>query len=235
MKNRVLVPELMDDPTLDPTEHARALDGLRRINAWTRNAALAWRAIRDVAQAQPDRPLRVLDVATGSADIPIGLLRHAEAQRITLHIDACDVSPTALEVAAANCARSAATVHLFRHDVLEDEILRPYDVVMCSQFLHHFNDDDVTEILVKMAAAATRRVVVVDLVRSRLNWLQVWFATRLLSRSQVVHFDGPQSIRAALTPGELQALAAPCGFRSLRLRSHWPCRMMFVGVVRDHE
>ena len=35
MKQRVLVPELMDDPNLCPQEHAKALRGLRRINAFS--------------------------------------------------------------------------------------------------------------------------------------------------------------------------------------------------------
>lgn len=231
----MLIPELMDDPGLDPVEHVRALRGLQRINAWTRNASLAWRPIWQLAQTRDSRPLRVLDVATGAADIPIGLWQRAAARGVELEIDACDISGTALDYAAANCARAQARVRLFRHDILQQDIAERYDVVVCSQFLHHLTNEQAAEVLARMASAATHRVVVVDLVRSPLNWLQVWFATRMLTRSKVVHFDGPQSIRAAFTADELGTLATPCQFRALTIETRWPCRMMLVGKVADND
>lgn len=231
MQNRVLIPELMDDPDLDPVEHERALRGLQRINAWTRNASLAWRAVFSLMRQHDLRSCRVLDLATGAADIPIGLWRRATAQGIELEIDACDISSQALEFAARNCARAATNIRLFQHDILQADIPEKYDVVICSQFLHHLTDEQAAAVLGKMAAAATRQVYAVDLVRSRVNWLQVWLATRLLSRSKIVHFDGPQSIRAAFTPAELAALAAECNFCSLTIRTHWPCRMALTGGV----
>ena len=235
MKTRVLIPELMDDSDLDPVEHVRALKGLQRINAWTGNALLAWRPIWKLLHEIDCRSLRVLDVATGAADIPIGLWRRAAARGIELEIDACDISDTALEFAARNCVRAKARVRLFRHDILQQGIPEKYDVVFCSQFLHHLTNEQAAEVLAKMASAAMRRVVVVDLVRSQLNWLQVWLATRMLSRSRVVHFDGPQSIRAAFTTTELRALADPCNFGSLTIRTDWPCRLTLTGALQDHD
>jgi len=240
MKTRVLLPELMDDPELDPAEHFRALRGLQRINTWTRNAALAWGPIAKLAKSLREdssegSALRVLDVATGAGDIPIGLWKRAKVHGIDIVLDACDISATALEFATTNCARRQAPVRLFQHDILAADIPETYDVVICSQFLHHLTNEQASHALATMAAAASRRVIAIDLVRSRRNWLQVWFATRILSRSKVVHFDGPQSIRAAFTVDELRAMAEACNFESLSIRTRWPCRMILIGVVRGHE
>ncbi len=229
MRERVLIPERMDDPTLDPREHSKALRGLRRINAWTGNAALAWKQVSRAAQGIGDRPLRVLDIATGAADIPIALMKKSAARGVKLEIDACDLSEQAIAIATDNCAAAKVTVRLFRHDILRNEIPERYDVVMCSQFLHHLPNEDVAVVLRKMKSAASKRVVVVDLERSRANWLQVWFATRVLSRSKVVHFDGPQSVRAAFTVAEFKSLAKEAGFASFEIRRKWPCRFVLVG------
>lgn len=229
MRTRVVIPELMDDHELEPREHLQALRGLRRINAWTGNAALVWKCLSQVARETNDRPLRVLDIATGAADIPIALMKTSVSRDVKLEIDACDFSDQALAIASENCAAAKVTVHLFRHDILRDEIPERYDVVMCSQFLHHLTNEDVTIVLGKMKSAATKRVVVVDLERSRANWLQVWFATRVLSRSKVVHFDGPQSVRAAFTVAEFNRLVQPVGFASYEIRRKWPCRFVLVG------
>ena len=230
MRNRVLTPERMDDPELDHDEHRHALAGLRRINAWTGNAPLVWKQISNLARELSPRPLRVLDIATGAADIPIALHKASAAQGLKLEIDACDVSEQAIAFAAENCAAEHAAIQLFRLDILGDEIRAPYDVVMCSQFLHHLSTQEAEMVLRKMKSAAARCAVVVDLERSRANWLQVWLATRVLSRSKVVHFDGPQSVRAAFTVPEFESLARRAGFTRFEIRRKWPCRFVFAGA-----
>ena len=229
MRTRVLIPERMDDPELDRDEHLKALRGLSRINAWTANASLVWKHLSRTARGSSSRPLRVLDIATGAADIPIALFRASLSQGVKLEIDACDISDRAIVFATQSCAAANAAVRLFRHDILRDEIPKQYDVVMCSTFLHHLTDDDVIAVLRKMKSAATSCVIAVDLERSFANWLQVWFATRVLSRSKVVHFDGPQSVRAAFTVAEFTALAQQVGFANFKIRKKWPCRFVFVG------
>ena len=231
MKKRILVPERMDDPDLDQKSHFRALRGLQRINRWTGNASLVWRPILQLATKLNRGHLTLLDVATGSADIPIQLAARAARAGITLQIDACDVSPQALELATASCARVDLPIRLFPLDLLKDEVVQRYDVVMCSQFLHHLTIEQAQRILTGLRAAARHRVIVVDLIRSRWNWWQVWFASHVLSRSPVVHFDGPQSVRAAYTIRELEAIVQQAGFDSFRIRSHWPCRFVLVGNV----
>jgi 2-polyprenyl-3-methyl-5-hydroxy-6-metoxy-1,4-benzoquinol methylase len=222
----------MDDPALERHEHEKALRGLQRINAWTGNAALVWKHVAPVAGDHRDRPLRILDIATGAADIPIALAKAGAAAGHRLEIDACDCSATAIDFAAANCAAARVPVRLFRLDVLGEQIPARYDVVTCSQFLHHLSNAEVEIVLRKMSAAATRRVLVVDLERGLANWLQVWFGTRALSRSKVVHFDGPQSIRAAFTVEEFRHLADKAGFARFTIRRKWPCRFVLIG---DHD
>lgn len=230
MRERVLVPERMDDPTLSEREHIRALRGLRRINHWTGNARAAWLAIREVAQANDEQPLSVLDVATGAADVPTQIYRYAAAHHVRLAIDACDVSSSALSFAQESLPKQTP-INFYPLDITSDPIPEQYDVVMCTTFLHHLATSDAKEALLKMRQAARRRVIIVDLERGRLNWLLVWIACHIFSRSPVVHFDGPQSVRAAFTLNEMEQFAEEVGFRQYRLQRRWPCRFVFVGDV----
>ena len=184
MKTRYVIPELMDDPELAREDHFHALRGLRRINAWTGTASLLWRAIVQLAKTNDLRPLRVLDVATGAGDIPIELCKRAAREHVDIDIEACDVSEQALEFAEEQCHRAGASVRFFQHDVIQRKIPFTYDVVMCSQFLHHLTKQQAEDVLRTMMEAAEHRVFVVDLVRSRFNWLQVWLATRSLTKSK---------------------------------------------------
>lgn len=229
MRHRQLIPERMDDPELGSAEHLHALRGLRRINAWTRNASLVWKHLLPTEHASAGRPLRVLDIATGSADIPIALMRIGASHGIRLEIEACDVSEQALAFAAQNCVEAGVSIRLFCHDIVRAPLPSQYDVVICSQFMHHLETATTAQVLAKLKSAATSRVIVVDLERGLANWLQVWLATRVLSRSPVVHFDGPQSVRAAYSMAEFAELAARAGYSNTELRRTWPCRFVFVG------
>jgi hypothetical protein len=72
--------------------------------------------------------------------------------------------------------------------------------------------------------AARHLVVVNDLLRSRAGLLLAHVATRLLTRSAVVHKDGPLSVHAAFTPAEVLSLAERAGLQGAKVSRRWPCR-----------
>ena len=112
--HRSRVPELMDAEDLDPAAHDAALRGLARLNRASRSDAILWPGLRSLARAT-DRTLRVLDVATGSGDLPVALDARARREGIQLEWVLCDRSPQALANAqlaarkhAMRCTRRAA-------------------------------------------------------------------------------------------------------------------------------
>jgi SAM-dependent methyltransferase len=224
LRARRRIPELMDDPGLDPAEHRRALAGLARLNRYSNSAGALWPPIRALAR-RLGRPVRVLDVATGSGDLPCDLLRRAARARLALEIAACDLSPTAIAEAARLPPHSSGGVRFFVHDAVHDRLPTGFDVVTCSLFLHHLSADEAVGLLANLANAA-RLVLVNDLARSRFNFCAVWVACRLLTRSRVVWFDGPASVRSALTAGEALALACRAGLHGATVRSRFPCRFL---------
>lgn len=221
LRTRERIPELMDDPALCPDAHRHALAGLARLNRVSGSAGVLWPAVRNLARGLK-RTLRVLDVATGSGDVPRGLLRRAKRAGVSLEVAGCDISPTAISTATAN----VPGVRFFAHDALRDPLPHGFDVVTCSLFLHHLSGDDAVSLLARMRTAAGRLVQVNDLARSRVNFLGVWAACRLLTSSRVVRFDGPASVRSAFTPAEALALADRAGLNGATVRGRFPARFL---------
>lgn len=216
---RERIPELMDDPALDPEEHRLALVGLRRLNRYSGSTAVLRRPLEGLAR-ELGRPIRVLDVATGSGDVPLELSRELKDAEFA----GCDISPIAIEAAR----QSAPELQFFVHDVLREPLPAGFDAVTCSLFLHHLDGDSAILLLKRMAAAAGSLVLVNDLSRSRFNWLAVWIACRVLSRSRVVRFDGPASVRSAFTPKEALGLAERAGLTRATVRQRFPCRYLLA-------
>jgi SAM-dependent methyltransferase len=223
MTVRVRIPERMDDPALPAAEHFAALAGLGRVNRWSRAADVLWPSLKRIAARIPDRPTRVLDIATGGGDLPVELKRRANRAGLRIEFDACDVSPTALDFAMRD-----STVRFFPHDVVRDPLPPDYDAVTCSLFLHHLSDEDAVTVLRHMAGAG-RTVLISDLSRGRLHHLLARAATLLLTRSPVVRFDGPASVRSAYTSSEAVALAARAGLVGVTVARKFPFRFLLTG------
>ena len=228
--SRLCLPELMDRPDIDPAAHREALADLARINRLSFSAAHLWRFLRPLAQSRRDRPLRVLDVATGGGDVPIQLSHKAKQAGLACSWHACDISSTALDVAKDRAERLGAEIEFFPHDILTSPLPDRYDVVMCSLFMHHLADEEAVRVLSHMAAAATARVLVNDLERSATGYALAWIGTRMLSDSDVVHYDGPVSVRAAFRPHEARRVAAEAGLSRITVSRCWPFRFLLAGT-----
>ncbi len=227
LNNRDRQPEVMDQPGLDPKEHAKALMGLRRINAISRCSAGLFRPIEALAITQPAKPLRVLELACGGGDTAIDLALMAKRKGLALDIHACDLNPEAVAIAQTNAVRRQAALTVFTADALAKPTdHNSFDVVYCTLFAHHLDELDVVRLLEVMALRSRKLVLVDDLIRSRLGFALAWIGTRLLSRSWVVHTDGPLSVRAALQPDEMKSIAMQAGLNNAQIKRSWPERYL---------
>lgn len=221
-------PELMDQPGLDPRLHAQALRGLRRVNLLSGAAGSLWGRIRPLTVESRTEPLKVLDVACGSGDLAIALARKAEKQGLAMEIAACDFNETALAVAKRAAGRAKVAVRFFQADVLSEPLPHGFDVVCCSLFLHHLEEDQAIGLLRSMGQTAGRMLLVSDLKRSRLGYLLAWGGIRVLSRSRICHVDGPLSVQGAFTAAEAKELAHQAGLEGARIENQWPQRYLLT-------
>lgn len=221
-------PEVMDQPELANLDHRRALAGLARINWFSGSAALLWPAIANEARANGEKPLRVLDIATGAGDVPLRLWRRAMQANLNVEFSACDISSTALDYARRRALAAGAPIRFFRLNAVSEEIPGDFDVITSSLFLHHLPDDAAQDFLRRAGAAARRMLLVHDLLRSRRGYWLAWLATRFLTASWVARIDGPLSIRGAFTCDEVESMAGSAGLERAAITRHWPERFLLT-------
>lgn len=220
-------PEWMDDPQLDQALHVGALKGLRRINAWSRTGTYLWRAITHIASTRGLQRICALDLACGGGDLAIQLARRAAQAGIELEVHGCDISATAVSHAtAAARKRGAINCRFFVHDVFGDALPTGFDIVFNTLFLHHLERPQAIELLAKMAAATSHAILIDDLLRSKTGYWLAHLGCRLLSRSPVVHYDGPVSVQGAYTLAEARTMATEAGLADAQFHRHWPERYL---------
>ena len=238
MKHRHIVPELMDDPQLDHLEHQRALAGLRRINRLCGTGRQLAKSIHAAFDKNRWGEINILDLGCGSGDVALDLTVRLQ-QKHRVRMTGWDMSPIAIETANKNLLahhllpQLQQTVTFEQRNALEETsssfaetLPKRFDVVYCTLFMHHFTNEQSVELFKAMKRLSKGIVIVDDLKRTRLGWWLAKAGCKLLSRSPVVHFDGPQSVRAAYSVHELIGVAEQSGLRNAEVRHHWPERFL---------
>lgn len=222
------VPELMDAADVDPTEHRRALAGLRRINTLSGAARTIATPIIAFARDHKLERLRILDVASGDGDVPIRLALALRARSIEADLTLFDQSDVGLAEARDCAAAVRVSLQTFTGNAFAALPMQDYDVVTCSLFLHHLDREQCVAALSQMKAASRGLIVVSDLRRCCAGLFAAQIGCRLLSRSRLVHHDGPASVRGAWTPEELHDLARHAGLDGASIRRCFPWRMLLT-------
>lgn len=219
----------MDLPDQDPAELATSLADLRRVNRWLGGTRVVMAHLAPMVR-RLGRPCRVLDVATGSADIPLALASWARGEEREVQVLATDLHAVTLDAARRATAREPAVA------VAEADALAlpfddgAFDFALCSTALHHFDDRaDVVRVLGELDRVARHGLVVNDLARSRLALAGArLLAATVWRRHPVTRHDGPLSVRRAFTAAELRELAREAGLATARVHAHLPFRVALV-------
>jgi ubiquinone/menaquinone biosynthesis C-methylase UbiE len=230
MLQRDQQPGLMDDPKLAKPDRERALAGLARLNRVSGVAGAMYHHLRRYARvhALENRPLSVLDVASGAGDIPLAWGRRAKREGLNMQLTLLDSNSVVVEAQQQRARRMDVEVLSLQHDCLKTPLPAGFDVVTCSLFLHQLDEHQAFRLLQEMQSATENAMVICDLERSRTNLVVVQIASRLLTRSKIVHHDAANIVRSAYTMNEFEDLAQNALARPIRVRRVFPCRMLAI-------
>jgi ubiquinone/menaquinone biosynthesis C-methylase UbiE len=211
---RILEPELMD--TQRDAEEYDAMDFTEA------NTKFAVDALALVADRQD---VQVLDVGTGTAQIPVLMLN----RRPDLKMLAVDLAQEMLKVAARNVADAGhgGSCQLARMDA---KALRlpsgRFDLVLCNSTAHHIPDPLVLFREIARMVKPDGAILVRDLIRPP-SMDEAWAIVKRVAagehmRQQQLFFD---SLCAALTVAEVQQIVRDAGLPRMRVEMvsdrHW--------------
>ena len=212
-------------------ELEQSLGHVASINRWLGGASAMLHHIKELMHTRSS--VRLLDVATGSGDIPVQIARWARRHHHDVQIVATDIHPQMLELARRRC-RAYPEITIDSADALA----LPYppdafDASMLSLALHHFDDRDQIRVLRELARVSKDWVLVNDLERTVLNYLGARFlALTYWRRNRLTRHDGPLSVLRAFTRQELADIGRNAGLGD-RVQRHFFQRIVLIGDARN--
>jgi hypothetical protein len=216
---RVVIPELLDSDSGQRSEIDDALHDLRQINRWFGGISTTLAMLDRVIERSGARELSLLDVASGSADVPRAAVSHGQRRGV-------QIRTTVLDRVFAHLTGNGSRA------LVGDALHLPFaggafDVVSCGLFAHHLEPGELTEFVREAARVARLAVLINDLVRSRLHLAMV-YAGLPLWRSRITRHDSLASVRRAYTPDEIRELLAPVARGGIEITRHYLFR---IGVI----
>ena len=229
LTGRMEAQEWMDLPGQPSTDLAASLRDVRLVNRFLGGTAVTQYHLKRLLRPwSKDRPVSILDLATGSGDIPRAVLKWGRKHGYTIRFTCLDVNPGILDIAQRECG-DCPNIQFLQGDARRIEREDgSFDYVTCSMALHHFGPGEAVQILSEMDRLSQYGLVVNDLRRSRLAWLGIWLLTHLLPANRLTRHDGPLSTLRAYTPRELRELSERAGLRGAKVRKHPFYRMALV-------
>src|SRR5436305_8108164 len=204
-------PELMDRPQPVTAELASDLRNIRQLNRYFGSYALIEYFLR--RWIQPSAQLRVLDLATGSGDIPRLVIDYARKVNAIVTVDAIDQQESTLKIARSLSA-SYPEIDFKTGDVLDFDDSARYDIVLCSLALHHFDDDAAVQLLKRCRELSRRYVLVSDLRRGLLATVGAYLLTAFIFRDSMTRTDARLSAARAFSFREFRSLAERAGWKN---------------------
>ena len=226
--------EMMDSPEVDPILLREDLRNIQKINHWLGAYRLVQRELKIFFQnwfRNPEnrsKTCRILDVCTGSGDIPRLIVRWCRQNQVRVEVTATDINPLMIQQAIQESS-NFPEIDFREVDVLKLPFERQsYDWTMCHLALHHFSAEQAVLVLKELWSIARTSLLINDLHRSRILTLSTKVLIPLFSSNPITRFDAYLSTRRAFTSNEMLRLAFHAGIPTPRIRHYFLSRQVLI-------
>jgi len=167
----------------------------------------------------------LLDVGTGSGDLPMTIVRWARPRGVSIKIVGLEPNRVAAGVARQRTA-DFAEVSIVRGEGRSPPFPpRSFDFVLSSQLLHHFSPEEIVSLLRGWSRLARRGILVSDLIRHPLAYFGIRLLTTLWTRNEMTRTDAPLSVHRAFTVAEWKEIFIRAGIGKFHLCTLFPFRV----------
>jgi len=220
--------EIMDDLELSGPIIPQTLKELEIINLRLGGNYVTTNGLDKLIAGKSLSKLRIGDLGCGGGDILKLVARWARTRNIEVELIGFDANPHIVAYAIENC-KGFPEISFSVEDIFSEEFKsKNFDIILCTLFTHHFNEDDLVNIFRQFKNQVTIGVVINDLHRHWLAYYSIRLLTQLFSKSSMVKNDGPLSVKRAFKKIDLQSIMKAALINNYTLKWMWAFRWQLI-------
>jgi hypothetical protein len=237
--------EMMDLPGNPKDLLVEDLRNLRRINRYLGGYRGVMKGLKRLIAEHKMSRFSLLDVGTGSADIPRVIVQWARDRGIEAQVVGLEPEAVTAQVAAILTQEQTNPPFIpllqrgkegdFRRcgiSVVRGDGNAPpfraasFDFVLASQMLHHFSEENIVAQLRTWSRLARRAIIISDLVRAPIAYYGIRLLTKLFTHNVMTLTDAPLSVQRAFTMAEWHELFRRAEIGPFQVFSVFPYRVL---------
>lgn len=237
--------EMMDLPGNPKDLLVEDLRNLRNINRYLGGYRGVMKGLKRLVAEHKMSRFSLLDVGTGSADIPRVIVQWARDRGIEARIIALEPEAVTAQEAVILTQRQTnppfipllqrgkeGDFRCSRISVVRGDGNAPpfraasFDFVLASQVLHHFPEETIVALLRTWSRLVRRSIIVSDLVRHPVAYYGIRLVTKVFTRNVMTLTDAPLSVQRAYTMAEWHELFRRAEIGPFQVFSVFPYRVM---------
>jgi len=208
---RSRLPEVMDEPGLDPAIYQRCLADLAALNRLTLTHRPVLNFLTRATRHYPKgAAFSVLDVAYGQGDLLRRIAAWAQRRGFSVRLSGIDLNPRSAIMARA-ATPPGTHIDYLTGDVFGHTLPSPPDFIVTSQFTHHLDAAEIVKLLRWFDKNAKRGWYITDLHRHAFAYYGFPLLARLMRWHPIVRNDGTISIARGFRRAEWRELLAEAG------------------------
>lgn len=225
--------ELLDETNIQQDLLFKNLRELDILNRTTAGHSITLKGIK-LLVTDHAKIYHIVDLGCGSGDSLRAIADWARKNNFNVQLTGVDMNVDVIEYLKKHC-RTYPEISGITTDYQEFlDRNTSVDIVHCSLFCHHLNDDEMINLFTYFNEKVTTGFVINDLQRNWMAYYSAWLFTRLLNGTILAKNDGPVSVLRAFKVSEFKHLLEKANIKNYIIQKKRLFRILIVGKTDNY-
>jgi len=226
LAQRSYEPELLDQEMIPEAAFDQMLKEINHINTWLGGHHITIKGFKKFEPSKLLQPVTVAEIGSGGGDNLKVIYNWCKTHHIKVELTGIDIRPECVAYAKKHTA--GLPIHYMVSDYKLAGFNTKPDIIFNSLFCHHFAEIDLVYMLRWMQENSRIGFFINDLHRHRLAFESIHLLTKLFSKSYMVKYDAPLSVRRGFTIKEWKTIMRKAGIANATIEWKWAFRHLIV-------
>lgn len=221
--------EIMDDFDLKGKHLEKTLRDLEHINAWLGGNQISIAGLAQLLKNQPqDKEISIADIGCGNGAMLREIALWARKHKHKLRLVGIDANTHGIEIAEKLAIDFPEIEFLALNMYSETFKQKKFDVILCTLTLHHFKNQEITNILQVFTRQTRLGIIINDLQRSKVAYRLFQAFCEVFINNEIARKDGLVSILRGFKKEELIDFSRQLPAQKHSINWKWAFRYQWI-------